>query len=35
MAASVVNHILKESDVLKNWPHYQKDKEANKYSGKM
>ena len=23
MAASVVNHILKEPDVLKDWPHYQ------------
>ena len=23
MAASVVNHILKEPDVLKDWPHYK------------
>ena len=34
MTASVVNHILKEPDVLKDWPHYRNEKAANKNSGK-
>ena len=35
MAASVVNHILKEPDVLNDWPHYGRVKEAQPYSGKI
>ena len=35
MAASVVNHILKEPDVLKDWPHYGGMKTTQTYSGKL
>ena len=35
MAASVVNHILKEPDVLKDWPHYGGMKTTQTYSGKI
>ena len=35
MAASVVYHILKEPDVLKDWPHYGGMKTTQTYSGKL
>ena len=35
MAASVVNHILKEPDALRGWPHYEGTKTAQTYSGKI
>ena len=35
MAASVVNHILKEPGVLKDWPHYGGMKTTQTYSGKI
>ena len=35
MAASVVNHILKEPDVLKDWPHSGGIKTTQTYSGKL
>ena len=34
MAASVAMHILKEPDVLKNWPHYKGMKKSNVPEGK-
>ena len=35
MAASVVNHILKEPDVLNDWQHYRRENEAEPCSGKI
>ena len=35
MATSVVNHILKEPDALRDWPHYEGTKTAQTYSGKI
>ena len=35
MAASVVNHILREPEVLKDWPHYGGMKTTQIYSGKI
>ena len=34
MAASVVNHILKEPDVFNDWPHYQGRNSSNPQTGK-
>ena len=35
MAASVVNHMMKEPDILKDWPHYEGMKRAQIYSGNI
>ena len=35
MAASVAMHILKEPDVLKNWPHYKGMNKSDVPEGKM
>ena len=34
MAASIVNHILKEPDILNDWPHYQGMNRSDPQTGK-
>ena len=35
MAASLAMHILKEPDVLKNWPHYERMNKSKLLEGKI